>query len=94
MSDIKTRRLTLVWTRAALLQAVCQAFRDGDIVRVPVEFYCRDYWRRAVWAGVEAVVLRQGQPTGINGLGSALATTPEALAATESAWEAMKGGQR
>lgn len=87
MDEIRTRRVILMWTKSALLYAVNASFNAGDIAKVRLEWYRKPAWRRAVWAGVDALVLREGQPSNVGQFSSAC---PEALAATDALWEAMK----
>jgi hypothetical protein len=85
---MKTRRMTLIWTYDALLHAVLNAFLYGDIAKVDPELYARPEWRKAVWCGVDAYVLRAGQPIEI-----ASPNIPDyAYAATNAIWERMKDG--
>lgn len=87
MSELKKRRITLVWSYGSLLRAVAQAFEAGDIAKVRLEWYTKDYWQRAIWAGVEAVVLREGQ---MIEMAVDSVAGPEARAATDAIWERMR----
>ena len=89
MDEIRTRRVTLMWTKNALLYAVNASFAAGDIAKVRLEWYRKPQWRRAVWAGVDALVLREGQPMNVGALRH---PCPEAYAATDALWEAMYRG--
>jgi hypothetical protein len=85
---MKTRRMTLIWTYYALLHAVHNAFLYGDVAKVAPELYARPEWRKAVWCGVDAYVLRAGQPTEL----SDLDVPGYVYAATDAIWERMKDG--
>jgi hypothetical protein len=84
---MKTRRITLIWSYNSLLYAVNASFSAGEIAKVPLHFYAQPAWRRAVWAGVDALVLREGQPLNVGAFEGAC---PEAKAATDALWKAMK----
>lgn len=86
---MKARRITLVWSYESLFCAVAQAFAAGHIAVVEDWRYAQLAWRRAVLAGVDAIVLSRGQPM-IGRELDADSFPSYVRASTDAIWKAMK----
>lgn len=86
---MKARRITLVWSYESLFCAVAQAFAAGYIAVVEDWRYTQAAWRRAVLAGVDAIVLQRGQPHVEREVDTDSFPSHVRVAA-DAAWKAMK----